>query len=110
MGRAKQGESWLEDFSIVLRPDAIRSMRQNPEFDVFTGSKLLAGLWISVIAALAGALGGMLAAVLVLSMATVFAQAWRLRARCPTTWPGRLARWPGSAPSSTTSSRRRRCR
>ena len=61
MGRAKQGESWLEDFSIVLRPDAIRSMRQNPEFDVFTGSKLLAGLWISVIAALAGALGGMLA-------------------------------------------------
>jgi len=61
VGRAKQGESWLEDFSIVLRPDAIRSMRQNPEFDVFTGSKLLAGLWISVVAALAGAVGGMLA-------------------------------------------------
>lgn len=60
MGRSKRGDSWLEDFSIVLRPDAIRSMRRNPEFDVFTGSKLLAGLWISAVAALAGAMGGML--------------------------------------------------
>ena len=61
MRRPKQGESWLEDFSIVLRPDAIRSIRNNPEFDVFTGSKLLAGLWISAVAALAGAVSGMLA-------------------------------------------------
>ena len=61
MGRSKHAANWLEDFSIVLQPDAIRSMRNNPEFDVFTGSKLLAGLWIAAVAALAGAVGGMLA-------------------------------------------------
>jgi Tfp pilus assembly protein PilF len=61
MGRSNREDSWLEDFSIVLRPDAIRSMRRKPEFDVFTGSKFLAGLWIAVVAALAGAVGGMLA-------------------------------------------------
>ena len=61
VSRPKHADSWLEDFSIVLRPDAIGSMRRNPEFDFFTGSKLLAGLWISAVAALAGAVGGMLA-------------------------------------------------
>ena len=61
MGRAQRTDSWLEDFSIVLRPDVIRSMRRRPEFEVFTGSKVLAGLWIAAVAALAGAIGGMLA-------------------------------------------------
>ena len=42
MGRSKREDRWLEDFSIVLRPDAIRSMRRRTEFDVFTGSKFLA--------------------------------------------------------------------
>jgi tetratricopeptide (TPR) repeat protein len=51
-------ERWLEDFSILLRPDAIRSLRRNPEFEVFTGSKMLAGLWLAVVAAAAGAVGG----------------------------------------------------
>ena len=61
MGSSRDEDSWLEDFSIILRPDAIRSMRRRPEFEVFTGSKLLAGLWLTVVAALAGALGGLLA-------------------------------------------------
>src|SRR4029434_339676 len=61
MGRYKRAHSWLEDFSIVLRPDAIRSMRRNPEFDVFTGSKLLAGLLIGAVSALAGGVVGILA-------------------------------------------------
>ena len=61
MARSKREDSWLEDFSIVLRPDAIRRMRRNPEFDVFTGSKVLAGLWVAAVAGLAGAVGGMVA-------------------------------------------------
>jgi tetratricopeptide (TPR) repeat protein len=61
MGPRRSEDSWLEDFSILLRPDAIRSMRRKPEFDVFTGSKVSAGLWIAAVAALAGAVGGMLA-------------------------------------------------
>lgn len=60
MGRLRSEDSWLEDFSILLRPDVIRSMRRKPDFDVFTGSKVLAGLWIAAVAALAGAVGGML--------------------------------------------------
>lgn len=61
MARATRYDSWLEDFSIVLQPDAIRTLRRGPEFEVFTGSKVLAGLWIAAVAALAGALGGVLA-------------------------------------------------
>ena len=54
-------DRWLDDFSIVLRPDAIRRMRRNPEFEVFAGSKVLAGLWLAAVAALTGAFAGMLA-------------------------------------------------
>ena len=61
MGRSRDEDSWLEDFSIVLRPDAIRSLRRKPGFEVFTGSKIAAGLWIAAVAALAGAVGGVLA-------------------------------------------------
>ena len=60
MARSGKADDWLEDFSIILRSDAIRRMRRKPEFEVFTGSKILAGLWIAIVAALAGAFGGML--------------------------------------------------
>jgi Tfp pilus assembly protein PilF len=58
MGRSRDRESWLEDFSIVLRPDVIRSTLRKPDFEVFAGSKVLAGLWLAAIAASAGALAG----------------------------------------------------
>src|SRR5262245_11074398 len=61
MGRSSDEDRWLEDFSIVLRPDVIRSTLRKPGFEVFAGSKLLAGLWLMAIAAAAGALAGMCA-------------------------------------------------
>lgn len=61
MARSVDHDSWLEDFSIILRPEAIQRIRRRPEFEIFTGSKVLAGLWIAGVATLAGALGGVIA-------------------------------------------------
>lgn len=61
MGGGRGEDSWLEDFSILLRADVIRSLRREPRFEVFTGSKALAGLWLAAVAALAGAAGGLFA-------------------------------------------------
>jgi len=61
MGRSRIEDGWLEDFSIVLRPDAIRSLQRKPGFEVFAGSKVLADLWLAAVAASAGALAGMCA-------------------------------------------------
>jgi|GEM_PF-5402514 len=58
MGRSRDEDGWLEDFSIVLRPDVIRSTLRKPGFEVFTGSKVLAGFWLAAVAATAGALAG----------------------------------------------------
>lgn len=58
---AKRGpDSWVEDFSIVLRRDAIRSIRGGPSYEVFVGSKLAVSLWLAIVALAAGALGGIL--------------------------------------------------
>jgi len=58
---AKRGpDSWVEDFSIVLRRDAIRSIRGSPGYEVFIGSKLAVSLWLGIVALAAGALGGVL--------------------------------------------------
>jgi Tfp pilus assembly protein PilF len=53
-------DPWLEDFSLVLKSDAIHSLRRKPEFEAFTGSKaaVFPGLVVSSIAG--GALGGIL--------------------------------------------------
>ncbi len=51
---------WLSDFSFVLSKDHFRSVRRDPEFEVFSGSKPLALLWLAVAAAAGGALGGTL--------------------------------------------------
>ena len=53
-------DRWLEDFGYVLTADEMRSKRQSYEFEVFAGSKPLAGSWLAVVAALGGALGGTL--------------------------------------------------
>ncbi len=50
---------WLETYSLVLTPDAIRSMRRDPDFEAMTGSKWAAFPWLALIAVPAGALGGL---------------------------------------------------
>jgi fatty acid desaturase len=58
---AKRGQDcWVEDFSILLRRDAIRSIRRGPGYKVLTGSKLAVSLWLTIVAIAAGALGGLL--------------------------------------------------
>ena len=62
MGKKKRSyNGWLDDFSLVLTRNAVRSQQRNPNFDAFAGSKLLASAWLVVIAAIAGAFGGTLA-------------------------------------------------
>src|SRR5687768_3201305 len=61
MGRSTDEDSWLEDFSIVVRPDVIRSTQRKPGFEVFTGSKVLAALWLIAVAGSAGGLAAVCA-------------------------------------------------
>lgn len=53
-------DSWLEDFSHVLKRDSIRSLRRRPEYEVFTGPKWALLPWLSLIATISGAFGGTL--------------------------------------------------
>src|SRR5262245_42149229 len=53
-------DDWLEDFSIVLTRDAMQVSRQDQKFEVFAGSKPLSILWLAVVSAVAGAVGGTL--------------------------------------------------
>jgi hypothetical protein len=57
---ARERNVWLGDFSFVLSKDHFRSVRRDPEYEVFSGSKLLAFFWLVVVAAAGGALGGTL--------------------------------------------------
>jgi hypothetical protein len=56
----RERDVWLDDFSLVLSRDHFRSVRRDPEYEVFSGSKPLAFLWLVVVAAGGGALGGTL--------------------------------------------------
>ena len=49
---------WIEDFSIQITRRGILSLRSDPDLELYTGSKLLASLWLAVVAGMAGALGG----------------------------------------------------
>ena len=60
MAAKRERDPWLEHFSLVLTQDALRSMRRDPKFEAFAGSKPLAVLWLVVVATIAGALGGTL--------------------------------------------------
>ncbi len=55
---ARKHGGWLDDFSFVLSKDHFRSARLDREYEVFSGSKLLAFLWLVVAAAAGGAFGG----------------------------------------------------
>lgn len=57
---ARERDTWLGDFSHVLSKDHFRSVRRDPEYEVFSGSKPLAFLWLVVATAAGGALGGTL--------------------------------------------------
>ena len=57
---ARERDVWLGDFSLVLSKDHLRSVRRDPQYEVFSGSKPLALLWLVVVAAAGGALGGTL--------------------------------------------------
>lgn len=58
--KSSRDDDWLEDFSIVLTRDAMRSNRRDPKFEVFAGSKPLSILWLAAISVVAGAFGGTL--------------------------------------------------
>jgi tetratricopeptide (TPR) repeat protein len=60
MGATDDRDRWIEDFSIVLTPRAIRRLRSDPALDLLTSPKWLVALWLGVIACIAGALGGLL--------------------------------------------------
>lgn len=53
-------DDWLEDFSLVLQPKAVLRLRREPEFEYFSGSKYHALPWLAVVAAVFGALGGLM--------------------------------------------------
>jgi tetratricopeptide (TPR) repeat protein len=57
---ARDGDVWLDDFSLVLSKPHFRSVRRDPEYEVFSGSKPLAFLWLVIAAVAGGALGGTL--------------------------------------------------
>ena len=57
---ARERNDWLGDFSLVLSRDHLRSIRRDPDFEAFSGSKPLAFLWLVVAAVAGGALGGTL--------------------------------------------------
>lgn len=43
---ARERDTWLGDFGLVLSRDHFRSVRRDQESEVFSGSKLLAFLWL----------------------------------------------------------------
>ena len=53
-------DDWLEDFSLVLQPKAVLRLRREPEYEYFSGSKYRALPWLAVVAAVFGALGGLM--------------------------------------------------
>jgi tetratricopeptide (TPR) repeat protein len=57
---ARERDVWLDDFSFVFSKDHFRSVRRDQQYEVFSGSKPLAFLWLVVAAAVGGALGGTL--------------------------------------------------
>ena len=57
---ARARDVWLGDFSLVLSREHFRSVRRDREYEVFSGSKPLAFLWLVVAAVAGGALGGTL--------------------------------------------------
>jgi tetratricopeptide (TPR) repeat protein len=57
---ARARDAWLGDFSLVLSRDHLRSVRRDPQYEVFSGSKPLSFLWLVVAGAAGGALGGTL--------------------------------------------------
>ena len=57
---ARERDLWLGDFSLVFSRDHFRSVRSAPQYEVFSGSKPLALLWLAVLAAAGGGLGGTL--------------------------------------------------
>ena len=57
---ARERDVWLGDFSLVFSKDHFRSVRRDRQYEVFSGSKPLAFLWLVVAAAAGGALGGTL--------------------------------------------------
>ncbi len=58
MGDERDKFDWFEDFSILITAQGIRQIRG--DLELFTGSKLLASLWLAAVAGLAGAFGGLL--------------------------------------------------
>lgn len=60
MARGRGGDGWLNDYSYIPDKQTFRHARANPDFEVFTGPKLLAILWLALVAMWAGALGGTL--------------------------------------------------
>jgi tetratricopeptide (TPR) repeat protein len=57
---AHDRDAWLGDFSLVLSRHHFQSVRRDPQYEVFSGSKPLAFLWLVVAASTGGALGGTL--------------------------------------------------
>ena len=57
---ARERDKWLGDFSFVLSRDHFRSVRRNPDYEVFTGSKPVSFLCLVMAAASGGAFGGTL--------------------------------------------------
>ena len=57
---ARERDGWLDDFSLVLSKEHFRSIRRDQQYEVFSGSKPLAFLWLVVAAATGGVLGGTL--------------------------------------------------
>ncbi len=60
MAKRGRDDGWLEDFSYILDRDEMRRERSNDKYQVFAGSKPLAWLWLTLVAAIGGALGGTL--------------------------------------------------
>ena len=56
----RERDGWLGDFSLVLSKEHFRSVRRDQQYEVFSGSKPLAFLWLVVVAAAGGVLGGTL--------------------------------------------------
>jgi tetratricopeptide (TPR) repeat protein len=57
---ARERDTWLGDFSLVLAKNHLQSVRRDREYEVFSGSKPLAWLWLVVVTTAGGALGGTL--------------------------------------------------
>src|SRR5690242_13282057 len=57
---ARERDGWLGDFSLVLSREHFGSVRRDQQYEVFSGSKPLAFLWLIVAAAAGGVLGGTL--------------------------------------------------